>query len=195
MKKRIAAIALLVALVPATLMATPWFQVGGFATFGKTITDMTESEDFGADLLDFGNYGFGAEVRLNLFNWVSVAVPASFTFGDDAFTIGTQPSVNLNLPVASWLDIAVGPAIQMDFTSTNGEWLINGAAVDDFDGNAILGAKLAYRGALTFNIPALSMSLGVSALVPTDDSFQDFTFSPSWEETKLSVSALFNIGG
>lgn len=178
-------IILLALLLPASLMATPLIQVGGTAFYNNTVT----SEDFTDGLTDFSNFGLGVEVRLNLFDWVSIAVPATIGFGD-VMTYGTQPSINLNLPVAGFFDLALGVGTKLDFAHQSGTWLVNGTPIDNF-GDAFANANMTYRAAATFNLGFLGV--GLAATIPTDGTFSDFDASPNWEETTVSASVLFNL--
>lgn len=183
MKK--ALIILLALLVPATLMATPIIQLGGTVFYDPAVS----AEDFVDGFSDLDNYRFGVEARLNIADWVSLAVPATLNFGNDSFSIATHPSLNLNIPVVDFLDLALGLGTGLDFRSSDDNWFVNGADIEDF-GDAFLNAKLFYRAAVTVNVGMLGV--GISASVPTEGSFNDFSMTPDFENTKVSASLLFN---
>ena len=167
------------------LFATPWIQLGAIADYGVGFND----DDFIDGLGEIENYGFGAEARINLFNWVSIDVPATFSFGDDV-AIATRPSLNINIPVASFLDIAVGMGTELGFQNAGETWTMNGVALDK-GLDALKASPLFYRGALTANIGFLSV--GLSAAVPTKGTFTNFDMAPLWESTRVSASLLLNI--
>ena len=62
--------------------------------------------------------------------------------------------------------------------------------MSDFE-NAIYGAALDYRLALTFNLGSVSM--GAAAFFPMGGHFMDLDPMPKWEETRVSLSVLFKI--
>lgn len=168
-----------------SLYATPTLQLGGTVFYEKVVSD----EDWVEELSDLDNFGFGIEARLNLFDWVSLAVPATIGFGEDSFTLGTMPSLNVNLPVADFLDLAFGVGTRLNFMCQNEDWLVNGMPIEGF-GDVFLNANLFYRAAVTFNIGFIGV--GLSAAVPTEGSFRHFDAMPSWEETRISASVLVN---
>ena len=138
----------------------------------------------------FQNYKFGAEARINLFDWVSLAVPGTFTLDFTQFNL--QPSVNLNLPLG-FLDIALGVGTNMEIAYDNNEWKMNGEPFSEA-GNAFLDSNFLYRGALTFNLGFLG--IGLAAAVPSSGTFSGMgeldAWTPQWENTTLSASVLVN---
>ena len=186
MKKRILMIILMVTAL-AGISATPLFQVGPLVMYKHSAIDLADEDK----VLNVNSYGFGADARVNLFDWISIDVPASYSYGDGVHTVGTAPSLNLNIPAAGFLDIALGLAVNLDFEFDQGSntWYINGNPMDEF-GNAFMGATLAYRLALTLNLGFISV--GASAAVPMEGTFQSFNGMPSWADTKVSVALLFN---
>ena len=186
MKKKILII-LLMTIVLGGISATPLFQVGPMVIYKHSVLDLADEDK----VLNVSSYGFGADARLNLFDWVSIDVPAVYSYGDGVHTVGTAPSLNLNIPAAGFIDIALGLAMNLDFQYDQGSeaWYINGQAVDNFS-NAFMGATLAYRLALTLNFGMISV--GASASVPMEGNFQNFNGMPSWSDTRVAVALLFN---
>ena len=136
------------ALFSMSLFSAPLLQIGANASYNAPIAD----DAFSDGLKEIENYTFGVEARVNLFDWVSFAVPATFGgFGGEGILVSTLPSVNLNIPAAEFLDIALGLGMRMDFLHSGDSWYINGTSMDDA-GNALMEARLAYRAALTFNL-------------------------------------------
>lgn len=185
MRRRLAILVLIIMMSLTGLAATPLFQIGPAVTFEHTVLSDSERAK------DINSYGFGGDVRLNLFSWVSLDVPFTYSFGGNVHTIGTKPSVNLNIPAAGILDIALGLALDLDFQydASGKSWYINGNPVSDYS-NAMMGASLAYRLALTLNLGMLS--IGAAASVPMEGTFDSFNGMPSWSETNASVFLLFN---
>ena len=185
MKRKIITMLLMAALSISALGATPWIQVGGIIDYGKSVSD----EGFAEGFKDISNYGFGAEARINLFSWVSIDVPATFRFGD-GFTISTRPSINLNIPALSILDIAFGLGTNLDFSAEDDGWTMNGTPLSD-GVDTLKNSSLFYRGAVTFNLSMLS--IGIAAEVPMKGTFSSFDMTPSWDSTRLSASVLVNL--
>lgn len=190
MKKKIIVILLALLVPAASLMATPWIQVGANVGYGIPMSSESFEGEFVDGFSDLQNYKFGAEARINLFDWVSLAVPGTFTLDFTQFNL--QPSVNLNLPLG-FLDIALGVGTNMEIAYDNNEWKMNGEPFSKA-GNAFLDSNFLYRGALTFNLGFLG--IGLAAAVPSSGSFSQMgeldAWTPQWENTTLSASVLVN---
>ncbi len=190
MKKKIIVILLALLVPAASLMATPWIQVGANVGYSPALNIGGDTSDFVDGFSDLQNYKFGAEARINLFDWVSLAVPGTFALDFSQFDI--QPSVNLNLPLG-FLDIALGVGAKMQISNDEGEWYMNGAPFSQA-GNAFLDSNFLYRGALTFNLGFLG--IGVAATVPSSGTFSEMgeldAWTPQWESTAISASVLVN---
>ena len=190
MKKKIIVILLALLVPAASLMATPWIQVGANVGYGIPMSSENFDGEFVDGFSDLQNYKFGAEARINLFDWVSLAVPGTFTLDFTQFNL--QPSVNLNLPLG-FLDIALGVGTNMEIAYDNNEWKMNGEPFSKA-GNAFLDSNFLYRGALTFNLGFLG--IGLAAAVPSSGSFSEMgeldAWTPQWENTTLSASVLVN---
>ena len=190
MKKKIIVILLALLVPAASLMATPWIQVGANVGYGIPMSSENLDGEFVDGFSDLQNYKFGAEARINLFDWVSLAVPGTFTLDFTQFNL--QPSVNLNLPLG-FLDIALGVGTNMEIAYDNNEWKMNGEPFSKA-GNAFLESNFLYRGALTFNLGFLG--IGLAAAVPSSGSFSEMgeldAWTPQWENTTLSASVLVN---
>lgn len=190
MKKKIIVILLALLVPAASLMATPWIQVGANVGYGIPMSSENLDGEFVDGFSDLQNYKFGAEARINLFDWVSLAVPGTFTLDFTQFNL--QPSVNLNLPLG-FLDIALGVGTNMEIAYDNNEWKMNGEPFSKA-GNAFLDSNFLYRGALTFNLGFLG--IGLAAAVPSSGSFSQMgeldAWTPQWENTTLSASVLVN---
>lgn len=190
MKKKIIVILLALLVPAASLMATPWIQVGANVGYGIPMSSENLDGEFVDGFSDLQNYKFGAEARINLFDWVSLAVPGTFTLDFTQFNL--QPSVNLNLPLG-FLDIALGVGTNMEIAYDNNEWKMNGEPFSEA-GNAFLNSNFLYRGALTFNLGFLG--IGLAAAVPSSGSFSQMgeldAWTPQWENTTLSASVLVN---
>ena len=190
MKKKIIVILLALLVPAASLMATPWIQVGANVGYGIPMSSENFDGEFVDGFSDLQNYKFGAEARINLFDWVSLAVPGTFTLDFTQFNL--QPSVNLNLPLG-FLDIALGVGTNMEIAYDNNEWMMNGEPFSEA-GNAFLDSNFLYRGALTFNLGFLG--IGLAAAVPSSGSFSQMgeldAWTPQWENTTLSASVLVN---
>ena len=190
MKKKIIVILLALLVPAASLMATPWIQVGANVGYGIPMSSENLDGEFVDGFSDLQNYKFGAEARINLFDWVSLAVPGTFTLDFTQFNL--QPSVNLNLPLG-FLDIALGVGTNMEIAYDNNEWKMNGEPFSEA-GNAFLDSNFLYRGALTFNLGFLG--IGLAAAVPSSGTFSGMgeldAWTPQWENTTLSASVLVN---
>lgn len=190
MKKKIIVILLALLVPAASLMATPWIQVGANVGYGIPMSSENLDGEFVDGFSDLQNYKFGAEARINLFDWVSLAVPGTFTLDFTQFNL--QPSVNLNLPLG-FLDIALGVGTNMEIAYDNNEWKMNGEPFSKA-GNAFLDSNFLYRGALTFNLGFLG--IGLAAAVPSSGTFSEMgeldAWTPQWENTTLSASVLVN---
>ena len=186
MKKKVLLMMIICALCSMSLFSAPLLQLGANASYNAPIGD----DAFSEGLKEMKNYTFGIEARVNLFDWVSFAVPATFGgFGGDGILISTMPSLNLNIPAADFLDIALGLGMRMDFHHSGDSWYINGTSVD-YAGNALMEARLAYRAALTFNL--FGFGLGLTAAVPVKGSFSSFNPSPLWDASTLSASVMIS---
>ena len=180
-------ISILVALVllPAMLMAAPIFQIGGLVSYNKAAVDIS-----GEDFKDIDNFSFGADIRLNPVKFLSLDIPATIGFGDDLFTAGVLPSLNVNVPLGSFLDIAVGMGIQMDFQKRGDDWYYNDFKLSDFS-EAFPYSKLLYRAGVTFNLGLLS--IGATVAVPTEGNFKEFDLKPIFDEARASAVVLVNL--
>lgn len=179
------ALLLLVLVVSLSAYATPTLQLGGTVFYERMVSD----EAWVDELSDLDNFGFGVEARLNILDWASLALPVTIGFGDDLVSLGTMPSLNLNLPVADFLDIAIGLGTRLTFSCHDDTWLVNGSSIDGF-GDVFMNANLFYRAAATFNIGFFG--IGLAASIPTEGSFRHFDAMPSWKETTISASVLVN---
>ena len=190
MKKKIIVILLALLVPAASLMATPWIQVGANVGYGIPMSSENFDGEFVDGFSDLQNYKFGAEARINLFDWVSLAVPGTVALDFSQFDI--QPSVNLNLPLG-FLDIALGVGAKMQISNDNGNWYMNGSSFSQA-GNAFLDSNFLYRGALTFNLGFLG--IGLAAAVPSSGTFSEMgeldAWTPQWESTAISASVLVN---
>ena len=192
MKKKLIVILLALLVPAASLMATPWIQLGGNVSYGVPVDIGSEDNQFVEGFTDIANYKFGAEARLNLFNWVSLTVPGTFALDFSNFQL--YPSVNLNLPLGP-VDVAVGIGTSTVFArNDNGEWYLNGFSMGDA-ATSFLSSNFMYRGAVTINIGFLG--IGVSANVPASGPLKDMdeidTWAPNWESTTISASVLLNL--
>ena len=178
-------IALLVPL--AMLMASPWVQVG--ANVGYCVP-VSSTDGFIDGFSELDSYRFGAEARLNLFDWVSLTVPATFSLAFDSFSI--QPSVNLNIPV-SFVDLALGLGCNVAIERSSDDWTINGLPFSSI-GEAFKHSDFMYRAALTFNVGFLG--IGVAAMIPAQGDFSCINtldaWKPDFDSTTLSASVLVN---
>lgn len=190
MKRRISVAVAIIMLLAASLSAAPLFQIGGLVSYNKSIADIKEDEGV---VLSFGNFSLGADARLTLFKHLNLDIPATIGFGEGNFTIATIPTVNFNLPITPFFDLAVGAGTQLDFVRSDSTWSVNGREFDSF-GEAIASSKLVYRAALTVNVTMVS--IGLSAVFPGSETFNGGDvlgiFTPSWENSRISASVLFN---
>ena len=191
MKKRILVLAAVLILSASAAFATPFLQIGPMVAYNNGIMHIANETP------TIHSFTFGADVRLNLFNWISIDVPATYGYANPGsggiHTIGLLPSLNLNIPAASFLDIAIGVGLHMDFQYNTGDntWYVNGYTLDGI-GNAMLNTTLDYRLALTFNLGFVS--IGATAFFPMGGCFaENFSAMPDWEETRVAVSVLFNL--
>ena len=193
MNKRIIAILLAMTIIPVSLMAAPFLQVGPLVSYNHTVVEFENEEDWG----DINNFSFGADVRINPLKHLSIDIPATLGFGTGgAVSIAAIPTLNVNIPIGGLVDIAIGAGTQFDFqyTGKGGEWTMNGLQMEDA-GDAFQHSKLVYRAGVTLNLSFLSV--GINALVPGHAGFGDGdlggVFNPMWESTRFSVVALFNL--
>ena len=201
MKKRIAIVLLVLAIIPATLAAsTPIFQLGPYVAYNKTVVDV---KDEGVDVLNLQNLSFGADIRINPGKWFSIDIPATLGFGvgsgEKGFSIGVIPTLNLNIPVyitdGIGLDIAIGAGTQFEFVNADKQWTMNGFPFSNA-GEAFSGMNLVYRAGVTLNLTFIGIS--VNAVVPCEGPFSSDDigdiFTPGWESTRFSAAVLFNFG-
>lgn len=191
MRKKLIVLLIVAAIAVSSAVATPLLQIGPMVAYNNGIINISNDAEKGE--LSIHSFTFGADIRLNLFNWVSIDVPATYGYANPGIhTIGLLPSLNLNIPAVSWLDIAVGVGLHMDFEydQDSKNWYINGYDMERLE-KAIYGASLDYRLALTFNLG--SVSIGATAFFPMDGNFEKLSPMPKWEETRVSLSVLFNI--
>ena len=201
MKKRIAIVLLVLAIIPATLAAsTPIFQLGPYVAYNKTFVDV---KDDGIDVLNLHNLSFGADIRINPGKWFSIDIPATLGFGvgsgEKGFSIGVIPTLNLNIPVyitdGIGLDIAIGAGTQFEFVNADKQWTMNGFPFSNA-GEAFSGMNLVYRAGVTLNLTFIGIS--VNAVVPCEGPFSSDDigdiFTPGWESTRFSAAVLFNFG-
>lgn len=197
MKKRILAVLLALLMVSAAF-AAPVFQLGGLVSYNKTVVS-GEGLDFEfEDLKDINNFSFGADIRINPAKFFSIDIPATIGFGTEgSFSIATIPTLNVNIPLGKFADIAVGAGTQLDFQriGQDGSWSMNGLPFSDF-GDAIASSKLVYRAAVTINLGPLG--IGAVVTLPGEAGFNSDDiggiFTPMWESTRISAVALFNFG-
>lgn len=184
MKKKFCIILLaLIALfaIPSQLFATPLIQVGAVADFGS-FSDTSKKDGF------FDGLGLGLDARFNLFNWVSFDLPLVFS-KTDAFTVSTMPSVNLNIPALSFLDISLGAGTYLAISNHEDRWYMNGISFDNA-GEAFRNAGIFYRAAVTFNLAWFGV--GLNLIVPAEGTFNNFSAVPDFDQTRLTASMLFN---
>ena len=186
-RKRIVTL-LIALLVPLTvLMATPWVQVGGNVGYSVPVSS---GDGFVDGFSELDSYRFGAEARLNLFDWVSLTAPATFSLAFDSFSL--QPSVNLNIPV-SFVDLALGLGCNVAIERNDEDWTINGLPFSNIK-DAFKHSGFMYRAALTFN--ASFLGIGVSVMVPAQGDFSHMNtldaWKPDFDSTTLSASVLLN---
>lgn len=186
-RKRIVTL-LIALLVPmAMLVATPWVQVGGNVGYGVPVSS---GDGFVDGFSELDSYRFGAEARLNLFDWVSLTVPTTFSLTFDSFSL--QPSVNLNIPV-SFVDFALGLGCNVGIERDGEDWTINGLPFSSI-GEAFKHTGFVYRAALTFN--AGFLGIGVAAMIPAQGDFSCMNtldaWKPDFDSTTLSASVLVN---
>lgn len=179
--KKLTAVFVLLMAFSAALSATPVLQVGGTVFYDNVPTNDSYK--------DISSYGFGAEGRVNLFDWVSFTLPVTIGFTEDTMSLGTNPSLNLNIPAAQFLDIAFGVGTRINFMCDSDGWSVGGRDLEKFS-DIFLGTGLFYRAAVTFNVGFLG--IGLAANVPCEGTFDDLDFSPDWEATGISASVLFN---
>ena len=194
MNKRIIAILLAMAIIPVSLMAAPFLQVGPLVSYNHTVVEFENEEDWG----DINNFSFGADVRINPLKHLSIDIPATLGFGSQgSFSIAAIPTLNINIPLGNIVDIAVGAGTQLDFQriGQDGSWSMNGLPFSDF-GDAIASSKLVYRAAVTINLGPLG--IGAVVTLPGEAGFNSDDiggiFTPMWESTRISAVALFNFG-
>ena len=145
MRKKLIVLLIVAAIAVSSAVATPLLQIGPMVAYNNGIINI--NDDINNEELSIHSFTFGADIRLNLFNWVSIDVPATYGYANPGIhTIGLLPSLNLNIPAVSWLDIAVGVGLHMDFEYDQGSknWYINGYDMGQFE-KAIYGASLDYR--------------------------------------------------
>ncbi len=195
MKKRLVIVLITLMLIPATLSAAPFFQIGPLASYNRTVVDIEELGE--ADGWKIDNFSFGADIRLTPLRHLSIDVPVTIGFGKDSFSFALIPTLNLNIPIANIVDIAIGAGPQLDFQYAGGaidEWTMNGLPMDNA-GDAFAQSKLAYRLGVTINLAFLSV--GLNATLPCQASFSSGSWdmlNPMWESTRVSAVVLFNIG-
>ena len=199
MNKRIIAILLAMAIIPVSLMAAPFLQVGPLVSYNHTVVEFENEEDWG----DINNFSFGADVRINPLKHLSIDIPATLGFGvgsgEKGFSIGVIPTLNLNIPVyitdGIGLDIAIGAGTQFEFVNTDKQWTMNGFPFSNA-GEAFSGMNLVYRAGVTLNLTFIGIS--VNAVVPCEGPFSSDDigdiFTPGWESTRFSAAVLFNFG-
>ena len=196
MRKSLIVVLIALVLIPASLTAAPFLQIGPLASYNKTVVDIEELGD--EDGWEINNFAFGADIRLTPLKNLSLDIPVTVGFGKDgSFSFATVPTVNVNIPVGGLLDIAIGAGPQLDFQYAGGNidrWTMNGLPLDSA-GDAFAMSKLAYRLGVTVNLSFLSF--GLNATMPCKAPFSSSSLdmiNPMWESTRVSAVVLFNIG-
>ncbi len=189
MKKVIVILLLCAAIFP--LAATPLFQIGGLVFFDKGVSEIE-----GSDFLDIGNYSFGLDVRFNPISFISLDIPATMQFSKNMNSYELSPSLNLNIDIAGYVDIAAGVGFKMDFMTRyyysygikyRYEYL-NGY-FDKAEG--FINSPLFYRFALTGNIGMVG--IGAICEVPIQGTFKDFSLSPDFEQSRFGLAVMLNM--
>lgn len=190
MKKIIMVLLLFAVLFP--LAATPLFQIGGLVFFDKGVSEVE-----GSDFADIGNYLFGLDARFNPISFISIDIPAVMRFSDDLNSYVLSPSLNLNIDIAGYVDIAAGVGFEMDFTTRyyynyyNGRYwqkYLNGY-FDKAEG--FINSPLFYRAALTGNIGMVG--IGAVCEVPIKGTFKDFSMSPDFKQSRFGLAVMLNM--
>ena len=192
MKKKLIVTMIALITITSAVSAAPFFQVGPLISYNRTVVEM-EEESF-----DINNASIGADVRLTLFKHLGIDIPATIGFGDEgSVSIAALPTINVNIPITSMFDLAIGVGTQFDFLYVGGDydtWTMNGYEMDNA-ADAFAKSKLMYRVAATVNLGFISV--GLNAMVPgkaTFDSGDWDILNPLWEETRVSAVVLFNFG-
>ena len=195
MKKRLVIVLIALMLIPATLSAAPFLQIGPLASYNRTVVDIEELGE--ADGWKIDNFSFGADIRVNPLKYLSVDIPVTLGFGSHGgISIALIPTVNVNIPITGLFDLAIGVGPQFDFqyVGDRNDWTMNGLPMDNA-GDAFAQSKLAYRAGATFNLAFLS--IGINAILPCRTSFSEGgwdVINPMWESTRVSAVVLFNFG-
>lgn len=196
MKRKLLVVLIALAIVPITLSAAPFFQVGPLVSYNRTVVEMQQTME-GDEAWNINNFSFGADIRINPFKYLSIDIPATIGFGNhSSVSIALIPTVNVNIPITGFFDLAIGVGPQFDFqyVGDNHDWTMNGLPMDNA-GDAFAQSKLAYRAGATFNLSFLS--LGLNVILPCKASFSEGgwdVMNPMWESTRVSAVALFNFG-
>ena len=186
MNKRLIAILVIAAIVPAMAFASI-LQIGPSVTYNKMVFN---GEGDASGLKDISNYGFGADVRLNVY-FLQVDAIGTYSKGaDNSHIISTTPTANLLLKLGP-IDLTAGIGPKLDFKRDSaGKWTMNGQDIYNF-GDSFMHAKLAYRAGVTANMGLIG--LGVSYTVPTEGTFSNFKAMPDFKSGTFGVSVLFNL--
>ena len=196
MKRKLLAVLIALAIIPMTLSAAPFFQVGPLVSYNRTVVEMQETME-GDEAWNINNFSFGADIRINPLKYLSIDIPATIGIGGSKnVSIALIPTVNVNIPITSLFDLAIGVGPQFDFqyVGKSGDWTMNGLPMDDA-GDAFAQSKLVYRAGATFNLAFLSVGLNV--ILPGKASFSQGgwnVMNPMWESTRVSAVVLFNFG-
>ena len=195
MKRRMLVMLIVLAIITGTLSAAPFFQVGPLVSYNRTVVEMDEMES--DEAWDINNFSFGADIRITPMKHLSLDIPATIGFGSEgSVSIALIPTVNVNIPLTGFFDLAIGVGPQFDFQYAGkyDRWTMNGLPMDDA-WDAFAQSKLAYRAGATFNLAFLSVGLNV--ILPCKASFSEGgwdVINPMWESTRVSAVALFNFG-
>ena len=196
MKRKLFVVLIALAIIPMTLSAAPFFQVGPLVSYNRTVVEMQETME-GNEAWNIDNFSFGADIRINPFKYLSIDIPATLGFGSHgSVSIALIPTVNVNIPITGLFDLAIGVGPQFDFqyVGDRNDWTMNGLPMDNA-GDAFAQSKLAYRASATFNLAFLS--IGINAILPCRTSFSEGgwdVINPMWESTRVSAVVLFNFG-
>lgn len=182
--KKLIVFSLVLAIAASSVFASV-IQIGPTATYKGTVKDMTSGET-----LSYSDFSLGADVRINV---PYVQIKALGTIGTDfrsSFSAATILGLNLRL-VQGPIEFAIGPAVGVDFLCKGGSWSFNGYEASDF-ANAFKASNLQYHASFGVNIS--KFGLNISAYVPTGGTFsKDFDAAPIWDNSKVTLSFLFNL--
>lgn len=201
MKKKITAVIIMLVLVVFSASAESILQIG--VDIATPFPAASSFEELANEFKKVENYGFGADLRLNIplgnnVMGLQLAAMDLMSYGNGTFYNDTTGTVNLLFLPNSIVNFSLGAGTSMTFSVKDGKIGINGGEgnIESFT-EVLKNSALVYRAGV--NIDVLIFKLGLSYYAPTKVRFsggagEAANWKPDFENDKLAISILlFNL--